>query len=305
MTALPLTMFDSVTATDIPIDAPMVSGYGDEQVNRYRWSAQDWARFPNAVKLVTVISAATDDGDELDIETGDATPAQAPEWVRLRVAAGRSKVSLYMNRSTWPAVQQAVNAAGLADRVVYRVAQYTGTPFTLPGAWAVQYADPATSGGHYDLSYVVDLSWFGIAPAPPVFPASQEDSTVAHIAHPNGARFDLIIVGTDNGVYQSAAPTFDGLASLPGGRVGGPAVTAKRIGGVSWTPDGKTMNLSIQGTDDHPYLLSMDITGGWGAPVQVSKQTVLGEPVPSGAPVDPASIAKQVAARLSAALGTV
>src|SRR5581483_10825841 len=72
-----ITMYDSVTAWQIPPDAPAVAGYVD---GMYCWSAQDWARFPNALK-VTIATSAAHDAMVLDVERWDATPDEAPGWI--------------------------------------------------------------------------------------------------------------------------------------------------------------------------------------------------------------------------------
>lgn len=154
------TMYDSDVAADIPANAEMVAGYVD------LWSAADWARFlPNCTRVRIARNAATDDGHVLDVETGDATPEQAPQWAHKRRVAG-VEPSVYMNASTWDAVRAAFTAQGVTEPA-YWVAFYDGGhDATIPaGAVAHQYADSTTSGGHYDLSAVADY-WPGVDPTP-------------------------------------------------------------------------------------------------------------------------------------------
>lgn len=153
-------MYDSVTATDIPLSAELVAGYCD---GPYAWSAADWHRFAQATCVRITITAAANDGHVLDVETGDATPAQAPGWVLMRRAAGVTP-SVYMNASTWPAVRDAF-AAQHVDEPPYWVAAYDGDPHIPPGAVAHQWVNQPGSGGHYDLSTVADY-WPGVDPAP-------------------------------------------------------------------------------------------------------------------------------------------
>lgn len=181
------TMYDSVTATDIPISATMVAGYIN---GRYAWKPSDWARFPGAVKVQISITAAADAGQVLDVETGDATPQQAPHWVTMRRAAG-TEPTVYMNESTWASVKQAFAGQHVAPPC-YWVAAYATPPApSIPlGAVAHQYADPVHSGGHYDLSIVAD-HWPGVdpAPVPPPTPAPPiiipEDEMFWLISAPN------------------------------------------------------------------------------------------------------------------------
>ena len=79
------TMFDSVTARNIPTTAKMVAGYVD---GLYKWTTADWARFPHAVKVRIACFGRTNDGQVLDVEDGNATPTQAPVWVMMRRVKG-------------------------------------------------------------------------------------------------------------------------------------------------------------------------------------------------------------------------
>lgn len=163
------TMYDAVTAANIPRSAAMVAGYID-RIKLAPWTAADWARFPSAVKVEIVKKASTNAGHVLDVEIGDATPAEAPGWVRMRRAAGADP-TVYCNTSTWPAVRAAFQAAHVAEPH-YWVAVYDGDPkwrdgWAAAGVVAKQYGGNVPGG--YDLSSVAD-HWPGVDPAP-----TQED----------------------------------------------------------------------------------------------------------------------------------
>jgi hypothetical protein len=145
-------MYDSITAADIPADAGMLAGYVDGAVSR--WTDADWARFPNAIKVHIAVSALTDDGDGIDVETGAATPLGAAYWIPRRQAAGVQRPFVYCDRSSLGFVQ--VACAGLNYDLC--LADWTGVPHLVPGTIATQYDHPPNSGGHYDLSLVSD-SW--------------------------------------------------------------------------------------------------------------------------------------------------
>ncbi len=155
------TMYDSVSAGSIPTTAQMVAGYVD---GRYAWSAEDWARVPNAIKVRIAVFASTNDGHVLDVERSDATPAQAVGWVQRRRAAGVDP-TVYCGYSTngysWALVIDAFKSARCPEPH-YWVAAYPGNgPNLYPGSVAHQYANPLTSGGGYDLSVVADY-WPGV-----------------------------------------------------------------------------------------------------------------------------------------------
>jgi hypothetical protein len=151
-------MYDSTAAADIPRHAAMVAGYVSPSI--HAWSAADWARFPDAVKVRIGVSAQVDDGHVLDVEPNLAEPAEAPGWARKRRAAGVDP-SVYCNASTWQQVRQAFRDQGVPEPH-YWIAKYDNDARLMAGAVAKQYADPDHhGGGHYDLSVVAD-TWPGI-----------------------------------------------------------------------------------------------------------------------------------------------
>lgn len=142
-------MYDSVTAADIPADAPAVAGYMD---GRYAWSLSDWQRFSNALHLVITVAGDTR-GDVLDVETGDATPDQAVNWVRDVRGHGRPYPGVYCNSNLWPTVKATFDAHQVAQPW-YWIADYDGLATIPDGALAKQYRNPPTSGGHFDVSAI-------------------------------------------------------------------------------------------------------------------------------------------------------
>ncbi len=143
-------MYDAVSWENIPDNAEMVAGYIDGPASQ--WPAGAWARFPHAVKVRITVNPADNEGDVLDVELGDANPADAPGWIRRRHAAGAPFVTIYCNRSTLPAVQ----AAAQGTEYSLWISTLDGTQ-QVPGAVAVQYQ----GGPHapYDMSVVHDDSW--------------------------------------------------------------------------------------------------------------------------------------------------
>jgi hypothetical protein len=150
-------MYDAITATDIPAGATLIAGYGDGYYNNV---SAFKARFPHATVVEIAVFASDDLGVVLDVENGDASPAQAPGWAQMRRAAGVDP-SVYCNTSTWPLVRSAFQSAGVAEPH-YWVAQYDGDPTIPTGAVAKQYADQNL----YDLSSVADY-WPGVDPKEP------------------------------------------------------------------------------------------------------------------------------------------
>ena len=156
-----LLLRDSIDAPLIPRDTPVIAGYGD---GRYCWSpawkasgglpagANWWDLFPRSVQLVIVVNAANA-GDVLDVEWGDASPADVPGWCDRFNRPGRRAPTIYCDRNTWPMVQQAAGGR----RVDYWIGTLDGTR-DVAGAVAVQYTDT----GAYDESVIHDPSWVGL-----------------------------------------------------------------------------------------------------------------------------------------------
>ena len=209
-----MTLYDSVTAANIPSSATQVAGYID---GRYKWTDADWARFPNAT-LKLKISAIPFNfaADVCDCETGDYTPAQAAEWAVNRKTQGLRPV-IYCSVSVKPSVVEQLNARGLADTDVdWWEAHYTGQPHMEPGSEATQYADP----GPYDLSETAP-GWTADQTPAPLAPSSPgKDQEVIVVRHPDGAA--VLIVGEQ----PIGIPDGADLIALQGAGVGVANVTA-------------------------------------------------------------------------------
>jgi hypothetical protein len=138
-----IVMYDSVEVSQIPTipEGPQaVAGYDD---GKFQTLKELIKRFPHAHRL-SISVFPSDNADCLDIETGDATPDQAPAWVHRQKALGKHRPCVYANRSTMPSVERALLAAGINLWEVRRwIADYTGVPHFLPGADAVQWTDRA------------------------------------------------------------------------------------------------------------------------------------------------------------------
>jgi hypothetical protein len=183
---------DSTTAADIPLGGlQVVMGYGN---GRYAWTGRDWARFPATVARVRIDVNGSDPHDcgVLDVEMGDATPAEAVPWVQARKAAGAGAhgATIYCNRATRPAVIAAMDSYGFSIARDYTlwIATLDGTR-TLPdmtGVVAVQHSGEALTHGHYDQSAVYDDAWHPVPvvhpPAPPSWQADALKAAEALVA---------------------------------------------------------------------------------------------------------------------------
>jgi len=120
-----ITMFDTVDTPLLPPGGFAYAGYVD---GRFANTAQIRARFPHA-SVLSIAVFARDNADCLDIETGDASPAQAAGWVSRQLARGLKRPCLYASASVMREVLSDMKAAGV--------------PRSLLRLWSAHYTDQA------------------------------------------------------------------------------------------------------------------------------------------------------------------
>ena len=175
-------MFDAVDISQIPAGPPAVAGYVDGE---YRTVPALAARFPHAL-ILTIATSAAHDADCLDVENGDARPADAPAWCRRQLARGAARPCLYasadvMDRQLIPELQKAGIPRGA---VRLWTAHYAGRHICSPGtcselstqADGTQWTDRAF-GRNLDQSLL--LAGFFAAPAAAPAPAPQPQPPAA------------------------------------------------------------------------------------------------------------------------------
>ena len=154
------TMYDSVDVREIPHDAKAVAGYVGGHWPTFRTLQR---LFPHAHKLSIAVNARQD-AQCLDVERGDATPAEAPAWVRRQQKRGLRRPVIYCSVSEAPAVLRALKRAGIKRRQIRLwTAHYTFKPhlctkecgFGDVRADATQFTDRA-KGRNLDASIVRD-----------------------------------------------------------------------------------------------------------------------------------------------------
>jgi len=147
------TMYDSVDLSQIPADARYIAGYVDGNWPTYETIRARWHR----ARVLSIAVTAAHDAECLDVELGDATPAQAPGWAWRQLARGATRPCIYASLSVMPAVIAAMSRAGL-HRTVYRlwVAHYIDQqPREVPAGYgAIQWTCHAR-GRNLDQSLTV------------------------------------------------------------------------------------------------------------------------------------------------------
>jgi hypothetical protein len=101
-----ITMFDSIDVSTLPAGNFAYAGYVDGYWATY---SKLKAKFPHA-NLLSIAVFAHDDADCLDVEPGDATPAQAPAWVKRQKTP---RPCLYASVSAMNGVLSILSKAGI------------------------------------------------------------------------------------------------------------------------------------------------------------------------------------------------
>lgn len=147
------TAFDATDVLTLPAGADLYMGYDD---GNWPNAAAIAAKFPGKTVVRITVFPADNEGDMLDVENGDATPAEAPAWVAQRRAAGHGGPLVYCAESNRVNVVGAFAVAKVALPGLF-IAAYPGVGAALQEATDVghQYSDQG-GGGAYDISVVVD-----------------------------------------------------------------------------------------------------------------------------------------------------
>jgi peptidoglycan hydrolase-like protein with peptidoglycan-binding domain len=204
-----LTMYDSTTVADIPATGmAAVAGYVG---GHWPTFAALVARFPNIPALSIAVNSSQD-AQCLDIENGDASPADVPAWLDRQAQAhpGRTPI-LYTSASQIPAVRA---AAGSRNYLLWS-AHYGKGPHIcgscgFQSADATQWADTGPNGEHVDQtlmtpSFLAAFAPQAASPIPPIFANPVNHNTGLASEKPWGA-FPLAAVewyGVNDGTPRS------------------------------------------------------------------------------------------------------
>lgn len=181
-------MIDSVTGNAIPLNTPIVAGYGDGPYGPgdpygSGWSTAAWAQYPGQHVVITV--KGTPGMRVADCESGAMTVPQTVQWARNEITAGR-RPTIYADQWDWAnEIDQALAAVNLRRvRDLDGWVAHVGPAIVPSGFVAVQYAQgvPGGRGHNVDLS-ITNGIWPGMAPPPP---AIQGEDMIASTPSGNG-----------------------------------------------------------------------------------------------------------------------
>lgn len=163
-------MADSTDVRDLPNGFTAYAGYVGGLYNT--WAALK-GRFPHRLRVSIAINAS-EDAQCLDVERGDATPADVAGWLD-RTQRRHPNVTLIIYTSA--SQVDAVRAAAGGRRYLIWSAHYTGSPHLCghstcgyPEAHATQFTDHGPNAGHYDQTIMSQRFADAIANGRPVLP---------------------------------------------------------------------------------------------------------------------------------------
>lgn len=158
-------MYDSVELSTIPRTAAAVAGYVGGFWPTFKYLRPRW---PHA-RLLSIAVQPDQDAGALDVEKGDAQPAEVPAWVRRQHRRGEARPILYAALSQMPVVLHELERAGVS-RKSYRLwsAHWTGTPHFCDSSCDPEFHDRAGAtqftnralGRNLDASAVMGDWWF-------------------------------------------------------------------------------------------------------------------------------------------------
>lgn len=149
--AKPYLFYDSVTPSALPAGQP-AAVYAD---GTYAASPSQVNGHPSVFWIDT--NGSDTHAGVLDVEPGDATPAQAAQWVDAKLSAHPTDIAvIYTMISDWGQVKADVAQlpASMQSHVQYWIADPTGYPHLVPGSTATQWywgssIDESTALGNF------------------------------------------------------------------------------------------------------------------------------------------------------------
>jgi hypothetical protein len=133
--AKPFTMYDTIEPSLIPPNPEAVAGYVGGNWPTFNELV---TKFPKAKHLSIAVNSA-EDAECLDVEAGDASPADVPAWVHRQEARDQRYPVIYASLSTWPQIEAVVGRL----QIRRWVADYDGIAEVPAGYNAKQYTDHA------------------------------------------------------------------------------------------------------------------------------------------------------------------
>lgn len=215
MTTTPMAMFDSVDVAAIPVNAQMVAGYVDGNWPTYKALKAKFRHVP----VVSIATSPSSDADVLDVERGDAQPADVPAWVVRQRRRGAQPI-VYCSRSLMGEVEAQCASHKVAPPH-YWAADWTGEAHLVSGTVATQWANGSAQypglAPRCDTS-LVSPNWPGLA-------STKKGGTAVNITTPSVKQLASLL--RQLGALAAVVLSVSNTVSLPAG------VRASLVAGAS------------------------------------------------------------------------
>ena len=263
-------MFDAINLAEIPLGPQAAAGYVDGRWATYPELA---ARYPNAHLLSIAVTSGAD-AECLDVETGDAVPADIPGWYERQRARGVERPCIYANASTMESSVVPLVKSGTLPRAAVRLwsAHYAGQHICGPASCGAVSID--TDGSQWtpeawgrDLDESLLLGDFFGTPKPaaakkeavkvPTVPIDLDNGSILVHAVVNGQPVVLLV---DTG--DAIGPTFTGEDAQRLGLQQGAPLGVEGAGGASTAYETTaTVVLDTLTYPDEPSAIDLDLQG--------------------------------------------
>ena len=137
----------------IDLNPFFIGGYINGAITRFVWTRDQWKLFPNSYHGHINVTGDPQTGNVLDVETGDATPANVAGWINTRLPATPDPLLVYCNRSNLADVITFRAGTKWHGRVWIWIATLDGTLVSNRGMTQVSQLRDA-AGAYADVSIV-------------------------------------------------------------------------------------------------------------------------------------------------------
>lgn len=204
-------VYDSLNVGAIPSDATVLLGYVDGELPLVARNYELMRERFVSERIITVTTTGNSRAMMCDCEKYDLSPAMVRQWIDRGLYIG-PKPWVYSSKSRYGAV---LDATAGGSPWWWWAADWTGVPHIVPGSSATQYANPATSGGDFDVSVALPEALDALFP-PPIPPTTRKASDMILI---NNGTTQYVLFGDGTKIPVDDPADLSALASVMPGSV--------------------------------------------------------------------------------------
>jgi hypothetical protein len=164
-----LRMADSIYASDLPSGWDAYAGYVGGSWPDYDPICERFPALHAQGRIVPVAVNASERARILDVENGDASPADAGPWLKWMLSLGVRLPGCYGDEASMSEIRNSIAAAGIdgAEHVLW-VAEWNGQPRVPGGYEAHQWLAHGPDWENFDQNACSAEFFAGVLPLPPL-----------------------------------------------------------------------------------------------------------------------------------------